>query len=92
MYMSQLIPGFGTTVPRVWEGESDAEALCEHLVLGQHEDIKPWIAASVKQLCCCFSALLAAYGPPDPNKPIARKLLVQATMNVAVAAQLARTL
>ena len=90
MFMSQVLPGFGTIVPHVWDGEVDPEALTMDLLHGQHDDIKPWITACAQQLCRCFEALVSEYGPPDSNTTISRKLLVKTTAPIAVASDLAR--
>lgn len=90
MFMSQVLPGFGTIVPHVWDGEADPDLLIKDLLQGQRDDIKPWIRACAKQLCSCFVALVEEHGPPDPDTVIARKMLVRTTEPVAFTAELAR--
>lgn len=92
MFMSQVLPGFGTIVPQVWDGEVNPDLLIEDLLHGQHDDIKPWIRACAKQLCSCFVALVEEHGPPDPNTVISRKMLVRTTAPIGFTAELARTM
>eukprot|EP00892_Ulva_mutabilis_P002767 jgi/Ulvmu1/12491/UM009_0144.1 len=92
MYMTGMLPGFGTVVPHVWEGEEvDVRKLAEELSQGHTDDMKNMVAACVQQLCDCFEALVQEHGAPDPNRIVERKLLVQTTSRIAVASAHART-
>lgn len=90
MFMSALLPGFGTIVPRVWAGEGDVTQLTKELSQGQHDDLKPIIAACVQQLCSCFEALVEEHGHAEANSAVARKLLVRTTEPIAMATAYAR--
>ena len=74
--MNGLLPGFGQIVQRVWDGETDEQALAGGLKENHDVEIGPLIDATVAQLCQCTLQLQEDHGGPDTEAPVDRKRLV----------------
>jgi hypothetical protein len=82
-FMNGMVPGFGPLVQRVWEGETDEQALAGELK-GMHDaEMGPFIEASVAQLCHCTQQLMEDHGIPDAEACVDRKNLLASVNNIA---------
>jgi hypothetical protein len=85
--MNELLPGFGQIVQRVWDGETDEEALATELKAMHDSELKLLIEASVGQLCQCTLKLQEDHGPPDAANCVDRKNLVKSVMAISRASE-----
>jgi hypothetical protein len=87
--MNGLMPGFGITVQRAWDGETCYETLAAELKEnngldddGENSNEALLMEAAVLQLCECTSQLQKNHGSPNENKSVSGKRLLKSISSI----------